>query len=83
VRTSDWPKSSETKTYHVHDDQTWEWGVTCEACVAPPFQGKGKSVNFNIARLQAENVGAYTQQELAREVTDAADRDGREIEHPR
>jgi hypothetical protein len=69
-------------TWHVHDNGSWAWGATCGECVAPPMP-KYRGPAFNIKRLKADNAGGYTQRELAREITDAADRDGRNIEHPR
>ncbi len=77
-----YPPDSEVRTWHVHDDGTWQWGAVCDKCAAPPrpdYEGP----MFNIRRLRSDNLGGYTQRELAREITDAADREGREIDHPR
>ena len=76
------PGPDETLTWHEHQDGTWGWGALCPACVATPLPGPTNKIHFNIARLRADNAGHYTQRELAREITDAADRDGRDIEHP-
>lgn len=71
------PSDNETRTWHEHDDGTWAWGVVCDKCTAPRVYGTGPM--FNIKRLKADNAGHYTQHGLAREVEDAARKDGRDI----
>lgn len=52
------PRASETKTWHVHDDDTWEWGAVCEVCqVERPVGGPGINAPwFNIKQLQKQNA---------------------------
>ena len=29
---NDYPPSDSNETWHVHDDETWEWGINCDVC---------------------------------------------------
>ena len=64
--------------------KTWRKGTTCAACTAH-VAGKqaqhegGAQVNFNIARLKADNAGGYTQLGLAKDTYDAARKSGNDI----
>lgn len=73
------PSDDEDQTWHVHDDGTWDWGATCLVCIVEIPQMGGDMPYFNIARLQADNAGHYTQRELGKEITDAARSDDRDI----
>ena len=60
------PSSSETKTWHVHDDDTWEWGVVCEVCRVPePVPSPGPY--FNIRQLQKQNESGISSRMEERE----------------
>ena len=72
------PSKGESRTWHVHDDETWDWGATCLVCMADIPQA-GNMPNFNIKRLKEDNAGHYTQNEMRKEIYESAREDGRDI----
>jgi len=69
-------------TYHLHDDDTWEWGTACDGC-APVFlvsltpeQERMKSVRWNTKQLGDKH---RTVRSEVQEHYDRARRDGRDI----
>ena len=68
--------------YHLHDDESWGWGVTCEGC-PPPSNFVGNSpyanVNFSIRYLRAQNQRHYTVREEVAEIYEGARERGADI----
>lgn len=51
----DQPSEDETRTWHVHDEGGWAWGVVCDVCrVERPSPPPGPF--FNIKMLQKQNA---------------------------
>lgn len=74
--------------YEETHPKTWRKGTTCTDCSAHVERKRlqhngGAHVNFNIARLKADNAGGYTQRELAKETFDAARAGGFDITRAR
>ena len=74
------PSADETRTWHTHDDGSWDWGVSCVQCESHPTIQLGPKVNFNIHHLKQQNREGWTVREKQREIEDGAKADGREIE---
>jgi len=75
------PKEDEQRTWHEHDDGTWEWETICLACSSVKrYPLDLKQTYFNIKRLQEDNAGGYTQRMIEKEIFESAREDGREIE---
>lgn len=69
-------------TYHVHDDESWEWGATCNACRSPSFVEKStrySGVRFNVRHLKAQNQRGYTVREEVAEIYEGARERGADI----
>lgn len=64
---STYPADDSDKTWHVHDDGSWDWGINCEVC----HSGRSFDVvpyeNFNIERLKEQNAEGYTVNEMVQE----------------
>ena len=68
-------------TYHIHDDETWGWGATCDGC-PPFFVAKSKrygGVRFSIRHLKAQNDRHYTVREEVAEIYQGARERGADI----
>jgi hypothetical protein len=71
-------------TFHVHNDDTWEWGATCDGCFPAPshfvplneFQAKVRSIRWNTKQLGDKHTTVRAE---VQEHYDRAKRDGRDI----
>ena len=71
----------------VHTDE-WRPGATCDECREAlearraVLAGGQKHVNFNLRRLRVQNAAHVTSREIAREITDSAKAEGRDLARP-
>lgn len=70
----DYPPNDSDRTWHMHDDDTWGWGISCSVCLPEPRHGtarwpKGASEvpQLAIRHLRSQNATAMTTRELERE----------------
>ncbi len=63
---NDYPKEP-CATYHVHDDESWQWDAVCEVCVVVR-PAAGAMPGFNIAHLHRQNVLGVTTAEEVKDV---------------
>ena len=75
---NDKPSDDETRTWHEHDDGTWNWDAVCLTCMADVPQA-GDMPYFNIKRLKTENATHFGVDSFKREIYENARRDGRDI----
>lgn len=68
-------------TYHVHDDESWEWGIACERCPAPRFLPGSRfgGIRFSIRHLKLQNEMGQTVREQVAEIYEGARERGADI----
>lgn len=73
------PGDDEVRTWHVHDNESWQWGVSCWYCKPDEYVAEGKTVHFNIYHLRQQTREGWNVKQKQKEIEDGARRDGRDI----
>ena len=68
----DYPPDNSDRTWHLHDDDTWGWGISCTECLGPPRKGTYRNPNrppgAAIHHLKRQNSLSQTTREEEREM---------------
>ena len=63
------PRDDHDRTWHIHEDESWGWGINCADCRGERRGADGASTlpHFNIRHLQRQNQLHTTTQGEVRE----------------
>jgi hypothetical protein len=62
------PPDDSPKTWHVHDDEGWGWGISCDECYTRPDWIGKETVHLAISELKKQNKDGMTTREMEREI---------------
>jgi hypothetical protein len=76
-----YPGDDSPHSWHIHADQTWEWGATCDACRSPIFVPASRfaGIRFNTRHLKLQRELHQTVREQVAEIYEGARETGRDI----